>query len=791
MKKNFFILHGHFYQPPRENPWSGYVDRQISAYPYNDWNIKIDTECYAACTRTPVLEGEKVLMTINCYEYLSFNFGPTLLAWMQNLDADPQTLKRIVEADKISVSRNYGHGNAIAQVYNHMIMPLASEKDQYTQALWGLTDFKRRFGRDSEGLWLGETAINETTAAILVDCGVKFVILSPFQAAAEANPGGQRISVEGGKINPNRPYILNTKNGPLAVFFYDAQLASGISFGNLLSDSNNLLAAVRSAFAAQNSDTKLVHTATDGEVYGHHKPYGNMALARLIYDIISEADPEFVFTNYGRFLAENPPVAECFLLAGKDGLGTAWSCAHGVGRWHEDCGCHTGGLDSWNQKWRTPLREAFDYLRDEIQKIIAFKLDGLVRDVWQARNDFALPFMSNDPQDYEIFFAKHQAKTLSEQERFFIIKMMEALHYAMLMYTSCGWFFSDISGIETVQDMLYAQRAYEFVQDFLDPAVYETFLNILDKGVSNVVGQGSGKQVLLSSVKESRLDFATLKEYVCWYALREGFQDVQTVTNEFSAAQVWADPDHDRYVFKFFNYMGLNIHTAFCLMSEGSDWSGHLCWIDLDENDPHDFDENFWSQAETWNVSQLSTLPLPLRIRFIARSIHYEMIRGYRHKRAEGTLSLDAVWGAENLLLPYEKRVLVFHYAMRVHQFALDLAYDDRDYVLDVFLREAVLLKKSADSLQEAALYLEPVVIALEVFLQNALKQQSAEMLKDGRIIFWGIKDSVSAQYMDKFRDLIYEYHKSTISSINNPLFLMEFKSLMEDLGFAGSSINI
>jgi len=790
MNKKYFILHGHFYQPPRENPWTGFVDRQPSAFPYNDWNTRINLECYSACTRTSVLDHQEVLMTINCYEYLSFNFGPTLLSWMQQKDADPDTLKKIIEADKISVLRNNGHGNAIAQVYNHMIMPLANIRDQYTQILWGLQDFKMRFGRDSEGIWLGETAINNETAAILVDCGMKFVILSPYQAEA-INTGMNRIDVLGGKVDPGKPYVLKTKNGDLAVFFYHGGLAAGISFGNLLLDAQNLHNAIDQAFEEQSGDVKLVHTATDGEVYGHHKAYGNMALAKVIYDIIKNKGSEFQFTNYGRFLEEYPPTEECILHLGDDGLGSSWSCVHGVGRWMRDCGCHTGGAESWDQKWRGPLREAFNYLREEIQDTIEELTKDKLIDVWKARNDFFTPFSTDQDEDYQAFFEKHQKKELTKKEKIQIITMMKSLDFAMLMYTSCGWFFSDISGIETIQDILYAERAYETMKEFLGIEVYPKFLSLIEKGVSNVNVNMNGKSILDNSILTSKLSLNTLKEYICWIIYREGDLNITHVTNEFSFEIMWADEKQERFVAHFKNHIGLDIYTKFYLIEEKGHKSRGYYLVFKDEENYSDIEcqkEEFWKQDESWVISYLVNLPLSLRICFLAQGVRHEMIRKNRRSERKTVLTLDAAWGAESLLLPYEKRILVFYYASQIFKFAQTLAYEEPfDHNIETFLKEAELLKKSAESLDEAKLYLEPMVIALNIYLKQALTTENINILKNSRVIFWVIKDCISASYTDILRNQMYEFYKGHLHIIKNTAFISEFKSLMKEAGFSKS----
>ncbi|MGL4561953.1 MAG: DUF3536 domain-containing protein, partial [Brevinema sp.] len=632
--KKYLILHGHFYQPPRENPWTGVIDRQISAYPFSDWNVRIEQECYTACTRSSVFEDDQILATINCYEYLSFNFGPTLLEWIEK-QGSKSLITSLVEADKISRIKNSGHGNAIAQVYNHIIMPLASEKDQYTQIIWGLKDFKKYFKRHSEGLWLSETAINNETASILVDNGVKFVILSPYQAN-KIIKSNQEIDVRGGKVNTSRPYKLHTKNGSLAVFFYDGYLASQISFGNILSSAGTLKQSLVDAFRYQENSVKLVNIATDGEVYGHHKPFANMSLARLIYENTSKNNSEFEFTNYGKFLADYPPIDECELYLGDEGKGSSWSCAHGVGRWEKNCGCHTGGQDHWNQEWRVALRQAFDYLRDCIYDVALKYTESRLKNLWNARNDFFDIKNSNNRHEIESFIAKHQQYTLTTDESKNIIKLLQSLHYSMLMYTSCGWFFSEISGIETIQDLIYSQIAYEYAKEFLSPDIYAKYLEILSKSQSNI--SGDGKHIFEKSVKISEVTLQQLKEYALWSVMRDLEVNHLRLGN-LSYESLLIDEEKNRYLLYFEDYMGTNTYVAFCLQVNDQHVDMHrIYWRESEEpfSTEELNDQRFWDSFHTWNLSVLSEMPMPLKVIFVIHSMQYEMDQlycKYSHKK--------------------------------------------------------------------------------------------------------------------------------------------------------------
>ena len=766
--KNYFILHGHFYQPPRENPWTGTVDRQISAAPFSDWNVRIHQECYSACGYAPVMDGGRVSAIINCYEYLSFNFGPTLLEWMDT--HAPDTIRRIIDADRISAARNHGHGNAIAQVYNHMIMPLASIRDQQTQVIWGLEDFKRRFGRTSEGIWLGETAINQQVAEVLVDNGVKYVILSPFQAQSYDN-NGSTVDVEGGRVPTGQAYKLPTKNGMLAVFFYDGPMASGVSFGDLLKDSNNLFGAVRAAFAGQHGDNRLVHTATDGEVYGHHKAFGNMALARFIDQNNHSPYPEFEFTNYGAFLEENPPQLECALIPGNNNLGSSWSCAHGVGRWREDCSCHTGGLDSWNQKWRTPLRDAFDFLRDAISEAAQKALSPLLTDVWGARNAYFQPYTLKTEESIHEFLSTWQKKQLNPEEQKQVILMMEGLRFAMLMYTSCGWFFSDISGIETIQDLLYAQRAYECFEPYIDSSVYEKYLAILDEGKSNIADQGSGKDILLKAIETFKISQETLRRCLILQAIESSASDLTIGDLHIS----WSLREITRGILVFKSFVHSEITAVYKVERE-------LLFYSEIKQLPKEVDEAFWASV-VWTPLSIASLPFFLRLDLLSRNLSFEITSGYDHRRTNITLAPEAFTRLETYLLPQEKLNLELILYQKLSVLAgrvdamLTAQESNRFHAAITLYRK---LNPSSACLERVALI---TVHSLHDFLVQSLKQRDADKVKEARLILWEVKDFVSASSLVVLQDDVYRALKNNGGIVDGETpFKVQLEALMRDL---------
>ncbi len=499
-KKAYLTIHGHFYQPPRENPWLETVERQDSAFPFHDWNERVCAECYTPNSVSKIVTQEnKIMDIVNNFSYISFNIGPTLLSWMENYA--PFSYDRIIKADVRSALRNNGHGNALAQVYNHIIMPLANKRDKYTQIIWGIKDFQYRFGRKPEGMWLAETACDDATLEALVDCGIKFTILSPYQAKSvrKLNSQEQWADVSWGNIDPARAYryfIKSDKSKYIDLFFYDGSISKSVAFDELLVDGNKFISRLKDGISNQRDYNQLVHIATDGESYGHHTKFGDMALSYILK--VRAEDEGFEITNYANYLEQEGVQYEADI---KDV--SSWSCAHGVGRWCDDCGCSTGGGYGWNQKWRKPLREALDYVRDELVKIFEEEGAKYFKDVWQARNDYISVIIDRSKNSIKSFIEQHQKYNLDKQDIVCALKLMEMQRQALLMYTSCGWFFSEISGIETVQIMKYALRAVQLASVFTNKDIETKFTEILSKARSNIQGFGSGKDVYEKFVKPS------------------------------------------------------------------------------------------------------------------------------------------------------------------------------------------------------------------------------------------------------------------------------------------------
>ncbi|NMC70988.1 MAG: DUF3536 domain-containing protein [Myxococcales bacterium] len=451
--ERYACIHGHFYQPPRENPWLDAVEVEDSATPYHDWNERITAECYAAnaAARLQTAEGRLTAIVRN-YDHISFNFGPTLLAWLDR--HDPETYREILEADRQSALRLGGHGNAVAQAYNHAILPLASPRDRATQVRWGIADFRRRFGRAPEGLWLPETAVDTPTLETLAEHGIAFTILSPRQAKEVAPLDlDEWTRVDEHALDATQAYRCDLPSGrSIAVFFYDGPVAHGIAFERLLDDgeafAHRLAALVPSKGAA---GPRLAHVATDGESYGHHHRFGDMALA---YALRRLPDLGVHPINHGRFLEIAPP-----RLRVRIHERSSWSCFHGVERWRSDCGCHIGGGPGWNQAWRAVLRSALDALKERLDAVFETHGGRVLADPWAARDAYIEVVLDRSPATVDAFLARHARGPLDPAGRTAALRALEMQRHGLLMFTSCGWFFDDLAGLEAVQVLKYACRA--------------------------------------------------------------------------------------------------------------------------------------------------------------------------------------------------------------------------------------------------------------------------------------------------------------------------------------------
>ena len=509
MNERYLCLHAHFYQPPRENPWLEAVELQDSAYPFHDWNERITAECYAPNSASRILSGDRIVNIVSNYSRISFNFGPTLLSWMEQ-NAQP-VYAAILDADRDSAARFGGHGSAMAQVYNHMILPLASRADKETQVQWGIRDFEKRFARKPEGMWLAETAVDLETLEVLAEAGIKFTVLAPHQAARVRAIGAEDWNdVGGARIDPTMPYVQRLPSGrEIGLFFYDGPISRAVAFEGLLSNGEKFANRLLSGFPEARERAALMHIATDGETYGHHHKYGDMALAYALHHIESNGLAQL--TNYGEFLEKFPPACEVEIVEN-----TSWSCAHGVERWRSDCGCNTGGRPGWNQQWRAPLRATLDWLRDTLAPLYDQAARELLLDPARARNDYIDVVLDRSPESVSAFFARHARRPLSAEERTRALRLLEMQRHAMLMYTSCGWFFDELSGIETVQVIFYAGRAIQLAQRLFGDHLEEDFENRLSSAKSNLPEHGDAREIYRKWVKPATVD---LQKVAAHYAI--------------------------------------------------------------------------------------------------------------------------------------------------------------------------------------------------------------------------------------------------------------------------------
>lgn len=509
----YICIHGHFYQPPRENAWLEVIEVQDSAHPYHDWNERIAAECYNPNTASRILDGKGVIKNIiNNYSRISFNFGPTLLSWMELNDRE--TYEAILQADADSAKRFSGHGSAIAQVYNHVIMPLANSRDKETQIVWGIKDFVYRFKRHPEGMWLAETAVDVESLELLAKYNIKFTILAPRQAKSIRNIGTLRWEqVNDVTLDTRRPYRCNLPSGKsISIFFYDGGLSQSVAFNGLLNDGKKFAHALLDAFDPTNDGSQLIHIATDGETYGHHHKHGDMALAYCL-DYI-DRHKRSALTNYGEFLEKVEPEYEVEIHEN-----SSWSCVHGVERWRANCGCNSGGHPGWSQEWRQPLRESLNWLRDQFTKLYGFEGSLIMKDPWAARNDYIDVILNRDEENIERFIRAHCAVDVQQNHLF---RLLEMQRHAMLMFTSCGWFFDEISGIETTQILQYACRAIQLGGQISDANLESEFVRMLAEAPSNVQQLKNGEQVYNRYVMPSKTN---LQRVGMHYAVSSLFEE--------------------------------------------------------------------------------------------------------------------------------------------------------------------------------------------------------------------------------------------------------------------------
>jgi len=517
--EKYICIHGHFYQPPRENPWLEDVELQDSAYPYHDWNDRITEECYRQNAASRILGPDKQIINIlNNYSQISSDIGPTLLSWLKR--QEPDVYQRIIEADKKSQEYFSGHGVAIAQAYNHIIMPLANRRDKETQIKWGIRDFEYHFGRSPEGMWLPETAVDNETLQIMAEHGIKFTILAPGQAGRVRKIGGKKWrDIEEGKIDSREAYLCRLgSDKSINLFFYDGGISHELAYGELLNSGEDFARRLLDAFSEEQSEdagAQLVNIATDGESYGHHHRYGDMALAYCLHHIRDNKLANI--TVYGEFLEKHPPWQQVEIKEN-----TSWSCAHGIERWRNNCGCAGNRTMSGKQQWRKPLRDAMDWLRDEVAGRYEQAMGKYTSDVWGARNQYISVINDRSREQLDKYFKNVSERRLNEDEQVEVLRLQEMQRHAMLMYTSCGWFFDNISGIEAVQVMQYALRTIQLAEQVTGAKLTDGYKNILKEAPSNARQFANGTEVFESYVEPVQIDLNSVGAH---FAISSLFQE--------------------------------------------------------------------------------------------------------------------------------------------------------------------------------------------------------------------------------------------------------------------------
>lgn len=582
----YICIHGHFYQPPRENPWLEEIELQDSAYPYKDWNARITSECYAPNVASRILDHNgEIADIINNYAKINFNFGPTLLSWLER--EEPDIYMAILKADKSSRLFFDGNGSAIAQGYNHMILPLANERDKHTQVIWGIQDFKHRFQRDPKGMWLPETAVDVATLEVLAEHGIEYTILAPYQAQAIREKGKTAWNdLKGHAVSSRQAYACPLPSGNVInICFYDGGISHEIAFAGLLNNGENFAKRLAGAFSQDPDAVDLVHVATDGETYGHHHRFGNMALAYCLSHI--ESDRLGKICSLSQFLQEHPPTHEVKL---KDV--SAWSCAHGVERWQSDCGCCIGG-HPWNQKWRRPLRESLNWLRDSLIEIYEKEMSVFTAGVWQLRDEYIRIILDRSEENVERFFDEMFPGKITLDERVRVLKLLEMQRHAMFMFTSCGWFFDEISGIEAVQIMRYAARAMQLARETSGKDFEPGFLERLSKAKSNLKEFQTGKEIYQRFVKTEVIDLLSVGAHFAISSLFQVYPDSARVysyqvdvvdsqlhqvddyklligTAEIRSLITW---ERARIDFAVFHFGGYHLHAGVCFHEEDKSYT--------------------------------------------------------------------------------------------------------------------------------------------------------------------------------------------------------------------------
>ena len=470
------VVHGHFYQPPRENPWRDEVEADVAAAPFHDWNTRIAHECYRPFATARILDDTgHVAGRTNLFEWTSFDAGPTLLRWLETHARDVHTA--MVVADRASARRLRGHGNAMAMPYHHLILPLASRREKVTEVRWGLADFRRRFGRDAEGMWLPETAVDEATLVVLAEEGVQFTVLAPHQVESLAPNGGPLRFAAGGSRH-------------LAIFTYDGALAHDVAFGHLLDDGDVLARRLAVGVADLGRHAySLTAIATDGETFGHHRTFAEMALARAIGRLRQQ--PGVRVENFASVLARAPARVSARVVED-----SSWSCPHGIERWRSDCGCRA--TPGTSQAWRRSLRTALNWLARELDARFEEEGAALFTDEPLRVRD-AYGSVAALPAAARREFADAHVRPGADRDR--AMQLLECMRARLGMFSSCAWFFDDVAGHETLLMLRLAAYALDMAGN---TALERGLLERLAFARSNDPSEGDGARVFRSRVLAGR-----------------------------------------------------------------------------------------------------------------------------------------------------------------------------------------------------------------------------------------------------------------------------------------------
>lgn len=513
----FICIHAHFYQPPRENPYLEKIEFQESAMPYHDWNERITLECYGPNLAARIVSSEnKIIDLVNNYQHISYNFGPTLLHWMEK--NQKYIYDHIILSDQKN-NKNSFYNSAVAQCYNHIIMPLASSLDKETQIIWGIKDFEYRFKRKPKGMWLSETAVDLETLTLMRKHQIEFIILSPFQAHKVRYHNAKNYQEVYSSIDTRRPYYIKLKDDKkIFVFFYNGSIAKDMAFQDLLGDSEKFYNRFIQEFSNNSKEMQIVNVALDGETFGHHKKFADMALASFIKKV--EREKNISLISYEEFLNRFEVKDEITIIEN-----SAWSCAHGVGRWKEDCGCSISQRADINQKWRKPLFQAMHFLKNELLKIYLKKMSFFTKDPIKIRNEYIEIILDSSFKNIEKFIKTQTSKTLTEEEKTQFLKLLLMQKYSMSMFTSCGWFFDDLLNIETQQIILYAANAIELAKDISNIDLEEPFKKILQKAKS--FNNKNGEEIYNENIKPRIINLKKIAVFFSIYTLFESQENLK------------------------------------------------------------------------------------------------------------------------------------------------------------------------------------------------------------------------------------------------------------------------